>query len=107
MLNIIFIIIGVILGAICICLIKLTIKNKNEVFSYYDDDSPAKFFITGDKHRNFSRIKKFCRDMNTRRKDVLIVLGDANSKVIEQYGLDKKEWALYNYGQEVEGVKGR
>lgn len=35
-----------------------------------------------------------------------IVLGDTNSKVIEQYGLDKKEWALYNYGQEVEGVKG-
>ena len=56
--------------------IKNTFK-KEEVISYYDDGSPIKFFITGDKHRNFSRIKKFCRDMNTRRKDVLIVLGDA------------------------------
>ncbi|MBR2335377.1 MAG: metallophosphoesterase [Clostridia bacterium] len=58
----------------------LTVKqsySKNTVISYYDDGSPAKFFITGDKHRHFDRVKEFCREMNTRRKDVLIVLGDA------------------------------
>lgn len=57
----------------------LTIKqayNKNTVISYYDDGSPAKFFITGDKHRRFDKVKDFCREMKTRRKDVLIILGD-------------------------------
>ena len=58
----------------------LTIKQaykKDTVISYYDDGSPAKFFITGDKHRRFDRVKEFCRETNTRRKDVLIILGDA------------------------------
>ena len=49
---------------------------KETIISYYDDGSPARFFITGDKHRDFSRIKQFCVDMNTRKKDVLIILGD-------------------------------
>lgn len=51
--------------------------------SYYDDGTPPKFFITGDKHRDFSRVKAFCRDMNTRRKDVLIVLGDSGFNYYE------------------------
>lgn len=45
--------------------------------AYYDDGTPAKYFITGDKHRNFAMVKAFCRDMNTRLKDVMIILGDA------------------------------
>lgn len=49
---------------------------KETVISYYDDGSAAKFFITGDKHRQFDTVKRFCRDTNTRRKDVLIILGD-------------------------------
>lgn len=137
MLNLVFIIIGVLLNAICIWSIKILLKDKKDitwkqylkylsgipvglvlslllfpitisniilfsvmggalgelltiffltikqaykkdtVISYYDDGSPAKFFITGDKHRRFDRVKEFCRKMNTRRKDVLIVLGDA------------------------------
>ena len=58
----------------------LTIKNANKkdaIITYYDDCSPAKFFITGDKHRDFDCVKAFCREMDTRRKDVLIILGDA------------------------------
>ena len=61
-------------------ILVLTIKQaykKDTVISYYDDGSSAKFFITGDKHRHFDRVKKFCREMNTRCKDVLIILGDA------------------------------
>lgn len=57
----------------------LTVKRaykKETVVSYYDDGTPAKFFITGDKHRHFDKVKSFCRETNTRRKDVLIVLGD-------------------------------
>ena len=44
--------------------------------SCYDDGSPGRFFITGDKHRRFDRVKEFCREVNTRPKDVLIILGD-------------------------------
>lgn len=53
------------------------LDKKDTIVSFYDDSSPAKFFITGDKHRKFDRVKAFCRQMNTRRKDVLIILGDA------------------------------
>ena len=70
---------GGILGEL-LSLLFLTVKQahkKKNVISYYDDGSPAKFFITGDKHRHFAKVKEFCREMNTRRKDVLIVLGDA------------------------------
>ena len=35
------------------------------------------FYITGDKHRNFLTVKRFCRQMKTRKKDVLIILGDS------------------------------
>ncbi len=34
-------------------------------------------YITGDTHRNFSHIKKFCQKQNTTIEDTLIVLGDA------------------------------
>ena len=75
MLNIIIITIGVILNTISIWSFKILIKNT--VVFYYDDGSPAKFFITGDKHRCFDKVKEFCHKMKIRRKDVLIILGDA------------------------------
>ena len=34
-------------------------------------------YITGDTHGQFERIEAFCRRQNTRREDVLIILGDA------------------------------
>lgn len=78
MLNLIFIIIGVILDAALLYLFIFKKKDKGMSQNlYYDDGTPAKFFITGDKHRHFNRVKEFCHDMNTRRKDVLIILGDA------------------------------
>lgn len=43
----------------------------------FKDHSDASFFVTGDKHRHFDSIRTFCRKAKTRRKDVLIVLGDA------------------------------
>lgn len=66
--------------------VKKAYKNDTAV-SCYDDVSPAKFFITGDKHRRFGIVKQFCRKMNTRRKDVLIILGDAG---FNYYG-DKRD----------------
>ena len=69
-------------------IIKNTFK-KEELISCYDDGSPPKYFITGDKHGNFSRVKNFCRDVNTRRKDVLIILGDAGFNYYDDERDDK------------------
>ena len=65
---------------VCICRNR---SNKEKSATYYDDGSPPKFFITGDKHRNFKYVKNFCRDMNTRRKDVIIILGDSGFNYYE------------------------
>lgn len=89
--TVIFAVLGCLFSEILVLfftVIKNTFK-KEELISYYDDGSPAKFFITGDKHRKFSRIKSFCRDMNTRRKDVLIILGDAGFNYYDDERDDK------------------
>lgn len=52
-------------------------KKEKNIANYYYNNQPARFFITGDKHRNFDSVKQFCDDMCTTRSDVLIVLGDA------------------------------
>ena len=33
-------------------------------------------YVTGDKHRNFNEIKKFCKENNTTKDDVIIILAD-------------------------------
>lgn len=52
-------------------------KQVQQPYLPYDDGKPRKFYITGDKHRSFKNVESFCRQMNTRKKDVLIILGDA------------------------------
>ncbi len=66
-----------------------------KVITYYDDGTAPKYYITGDKHRNISYVKNFCQDMNTRKKDVLIILGDAGFNYFEDSRDDmlKKEAA--------------
>ena len=89
---ILFALMGGIVGEL-LSLFFFTIKQaykKDNIISYYDDGSPAKFFITGDKHRYFDRVKEFCREMNTSRKDVLIILGDASLNYYD----DKRDDAL-------------
>ena len=69
-----------ILGALNTLLLlmqSVAVKKPNQQKAYFDDCSPRKFYITGDKHRNFTGVIQFCSDMNTRRKDVLIILGDS------------------------------
>ncbi len=86
---------GLLSGILCgetLCIFYLTAKStwKDEkAISYYHDGTPAKYFITGDKHRNFGNVKDFCRKMNTRRKDVLIILGDAGFNYYEDARDDK------------------
>lgn len=76
---VLFAVMGGALGEL-LSLFFITVKQaykKDTIIPYYDDGAPARFFITGDKHRRFDKVKEFCREMNTRRKDVLIILGDA------------------------------
>ncbi len=54
-----------------------SIWQSRSIYAFEDDTEPMKFYITGDKHRNLSCIKTFCRNMKTRRRDVIIILGDA------------------------------
>ena len=77
--------------------IKMVYKKQKSI-SYYDDGSPARFFITGDKHRYFERVKEFCQVMNTRRKDVLIILGDTGFNYYDDKRDDelKKEMSEQN-----------
>ena len=51
-------------------------RKKRKEYSY-ENSIPPRFFVTGDKHRNFQNVKKFCRAMETKATDVLILLGDA------------------------------
>ncbi|MCR5127221.1 MAG: metallophosphoesterase [Lachnospiraceae bacterium] len=48
------------------------------------------FYITGDTHRDFSRIEEFCQLNETDQEDVLIILGDAGIN----YYLDVRDMAL-------------
>jgi 3-oxoacid CoA-transferase subunit A len=77
----------------CICHNR---SNKEKSATYYDDGTPPKFFITGDKHRNFKYVKNFCRDMNTRRKDVIIILGDSGFNYYEDERDDKLKGEIAN-----------
>lgn len=52
---------------------RLSKKNINKI----DDFSPDKYYITGDKHGDFSEVVKFCKENNLRKNDVIVVLGDS------------------------------
>lgn len=93
---------GMLLGVLCgeilhilYLIAKSTWKDEEKIL-YYDDGTPEKYYITGDKHRNFLHVKDFCREMNTRRKDVLIVLGDAGFNYYDDVRDDKLKKKISN-----------
>jgi len=47
-------------------------------------------FITGDQHRDFSSIYKFCKKFKTTKKDIMIILGDSGIN----YFLNSKDITL-------------
>lgn len=47
-------------------------------------------YITGDTHRDFQKIKFFCKENNTTKKDIIIILGDVG---INYFGRIK-DWSL-------------
>ena len=50
----------------------------------------GRYFLTGDTHGNFNRIIYFCQRMETKKNDVLVILGDAGIN----YYLDDRDEAL-------------
>lgn len=58
-------------------------RKKNRAFR--EIALPPQFYITGDKHGQFNGVIKFCREKKTRKKDVLIILGDIQSKTASTY----------------------
>ena len=50
-------------------------------------------YITGDTHGNFARVELFCKDMDTSKEDILIILGDAGINYSGgRYDRQKKEY---------------
>ena len=41
------------------------------------DNSPPKYYITGDKHRHFDGLIEFCKTNKLRKQDVIVILGDS------------------------------
>lgn len=54
-------------------------------------------YITGDTHREFERIEELCNVNDTKKDDILIILGDAGIN----YYLDESDIALKEYLQEL------
>lgn len=48
------------------------------------------FYITGDTHRDFKRIKLFCKENSTTKEDVIIILGDVG---VNFFG-GIKDWSI-------------
>lgn len=83
--------IGIILGCLC-----WGAYREEKPPAYYYDGTTPRFFITGDKHRQFKKVKRFCRDMKTRKNDVLIILGDAGFNYYEDSRDDKLKKEISN-----------
>ena len=87
-------VIGFLIHILCvwfliILLTKAPRPNKANTANLFDAGDPPKFFITGDKHRRFDEVKAFCQAMNTKRKDVLIILGDSGFNYYDDARDDK------------------
>jgi len=85
-----------VLGLVCMGFMHIQwamIKRDRQPFRY-DDEPPARFFITGDKHRDFTDIRRFCKKRKTRREDVLILLGDSGLNYYEDHRDDKLKAAV-------------
>ncbi len=79
---------GVLISLLILLLCKISSEAcRDEKNIFYDDGIPPRFYITGDKHRSFDHVAHFCKEMKTRKKDVLIILGDAG---FNYYG-DKRD----------------
>lgn len=74
------------------------LKKEKVVLSPEEENAPPRYFITGDKHRRFDRLIKFCQENHLRKKDVIVILGDAGFNYYEDARDDKLKAKLNNLG---------
>lgn len=89
--NMIFIIIFIhifIFGLICGFLFEPFLYHSDKKNT--DTTRSSRIFITGDKHRNFKNVKKYCKRKKTTVDDVLIIVGDCGLN----YYLDNRDTRL-------------
>lgn len=90
MFTLIFIINAILILCCILCLANNFNKQQKDIsLPFYCDGSTPRFYITGDKHRNFEKVKKFCKVMSTKRNDVLIILGDTGFNYFDDKRDDK------------------
>lgn len=89
--SVILSVLGIAMEGLFFVLYMTTMRTQKQegLASDYNDSVPPRFFITGDKHRYFDGVKKFCRRRHTRREDVLIILGDAGLNYYDDVRDDK------------------
>lgn len=102
--SIVFICVGMICGGSAVKLndfvhtMKRKMRLKKIVPLALRDHSPAKYFITGDKHRNFDSLIDFCEVNHLRKKDVIIILGDSGFNYYEDERDDDLKRKLQKVG---------
>lgn len=77
-----------IISILCYIMMELLKKLHKKTPLETVDNSPPKYFITGDKHRSFKNLIEFCRTNHLRKKDVIIILGDSG---FNYYGDDRDD----------------
>ena len=102
--SVLFVVIGMALGRFSVTVndyihvLKRKKRLKKRVPLALQDNSPAKYFITGDKHRNFDNLIDFCEVNHLRKKDVVIILGDSGFNYYEDERDDELKRKLQNVG---------
>ena len=74
---------------LCTTVLNLYYKNSGAECTIFGKDIKPNFYITGDKHRNFKKVIKFCKRYKTRKCDVLIILGDSGFNYFGDYRDDR------------------
>lgn len=87
----------IVTGVVCIILIICyyitkyirSLKNQKNLDDTFINNPPPRFYITGDKHRGFDSVRRFCEMTGTTKEDVLIVLGDTGFNYYDDKRDDK------------------
>lgn len=74
------------------------LKKEKISCSTEEENAPPRYFITGDKHRRFDRLIKFCQENHLRKKDVIVILGDSGFNYYEDERDDKLKAKLNSLG---------
>ena len=65
------------------------LKKEKLILSTEEENTPPRYFITGDKHRHFDSLIRFCKENHLRKEDVIVILGDSGFNYYEDEHDDK------------------